>query len=166
MHIRQATAADLPGILAIYNDVIATSTAIYLDEPVTLASREAWLADKNANGFPLLVVDDAGAVAGFGSYGPFRPFHGYRFTVEHSVHVAASHRGQGLGKALVQALLPLARAQGKHVMLGAIDAGNAASIRFHERLGFELTGRMPGLGFKFGRWLDLVIMQRVVDGAV
>ena len=163
MPIRHATTADLPGILAIYNDVIATSTAIYLDEPVTLASREAWLADKEANGFPLLVADEGGAIAGFGSYGHFRPFHGYRFTVEHSVHVAAAHRGKGLGRMLVQALLPLARAQGKHIMLGAIDGDNAASIRFHEQLGFVQTARMPQLGCKFGRWLDLVIMQRPLD---
>ena len=164
MPIRQSTPADLPAILAIYNEVIATSTAIYLDEPVTLASREAWLADKNVRGFPLLVVDDGGDIAGFASYGDFRPFHGYRFTVEHSVHVASAHRGKGLGRALVLALLPLARAQGKHVMLGAIDGDNEASIRFHQQLGFEQTARMPQLGYKFGRWLDLVIMQKRLDG--
>ena len=164
MSIRQATPADLPGILAIYNDVIATSTAIYLDEPVTLASREAWLAEKNARGFPLLVADEGGQIAGFGSYGDFRAFHGYRFTVEHSVHVASAHRGKGLGRALLLALLPLAKAQGKHVMLGAIDGDNEASIRFHRQLGFEQTARMPQLGYKFGRWLDLVIMQKLLDG--
>lgn len=160
VRIRQAIAADLPAILAIYNDVIATSTAIYFDDPLTLASREAWLADKNARGFPLLVAEIDGAVAGYGSYGDFRPFPGYRFTVEHSVHLAQGHRGRGLGRSLVEALFPIARAQGKHVMLGVIDAENAASIRFHERLGFEKTAHLREVGFKFGRWLDAVVMQR------
>ena len=164
MPIRPATPADLPGILAIYNDVIATSTAVYAELPATLDSRREWFEGRIKAGYPVLVAAKGGDILGFASYGDFRAFPGYRFTVEHSVHIAATARGKGLGSALVEALLPLARAQGKHVMLGGIDADNAGSIRFHQKLGFAKTAHMPQVGFKFGRWLDLVFMQKILEG--
>jgi phosphinothricin acetyltransferase len=164
MLVRDATEADLPAILAIYNEVIATSTAVYAIEPATLAERADWLAARRVRGFPVLVAEHAGAVTGFASFGDFRgSWNGYRYTVEHSVHVAADCRGRGVGKALVAALLPLAAALGKHVMVGGIDAANAASIRFHARLGFEPVAHFREVGHKFGRWLDLVFMQRMLD---
>lgn len=161
MRIRPAGEADLPGILAIYNAVIRTSTAVYRDDPVPLEERAAWLAARRAAGFPVLVAERDGALLGFASYGEWRgAFPGYRHTVEHSVHVAEGLRGQGVGRALVEALLPLAEGQGMHVMLGAVDADNAASLRFHERLGFERVAHFREVGRKFGRWLDLVFVQR------
>ena len=163
MPIRPAIPADLPGILAIYNDVIATSTAVYMDEPVTLANRLAWYEDRLRANYPVLVAAEGGEVLGFSSFGDFRPFHGFRFTVEHSIHIAASHRGKGLGAPLVLGLMPLATSLGKHVMIGGIDAENAASLRFHEKLGFAQTAHMPQIGFKFGRWLDVVFVQKTLQ---
>lgn len=163
MLIREATEADLPAILAIYNEVIRTSTAVYRDEPVPLEERAAWFAQRRAQGFPVLVAERDGALLGFASYGDWRgAFPGYRHTVEHSVHVADGLRGQGVGRALLEALIPLAEGQGMHVMLGAVDAANEASLRFHERLGFRRVAHFHEVGRKFGRWLDLVFMERVL----
>jgi phosphinothricin acetyltransferase len=160
LQISDATEADLAGLLGIYNDVIATSTAIYSDVPVTLEERRHWWRSRTAQGYPVLAARDAHGVAGFATFGDFRAWPGYRFTVEHSVHVRANGRGQGVGTLLVQALLPRAAALGKHVMMAGVDADNAASIRFHERLGFERSGHLREVGYKFGRWLDLVFLQR------
>jgi len=160
LQISDATEADLAGLLGIYNDVIATSTAIYSDVPVTLEERRQWWRSRTAQGYPVLAARDAHGVAGFATFGEFRAWPGYRFTVEHSVHVRANGRGQGIGTLLVQALLPRAAALGKHVMMAGVDADNAASIRFHERLGFERSGHLREVGYKFGRWLDLVFLQR------
>jgi phosphinothricin acetyltransferase len=157
--ISDATEADLAGLLAIYNEVIATSTAIYANSPVTLEDRHHWWSTRTTQGYPVLVARDAQGVAGFASFGDFRAWPGYRFTVEHSVHVRAGSRGQGLGTLLVQALLPRAAALGKHVMIAGVDADNAASIRFHERLGFQRSGHLREVGYKFNRWLDLVFLQ-------
>jgi L-amino acid N-acyltransferase len=162
--LRAATAADLPGILAIYNDVIATSTAVYTSEPSTLAERQTWVSARHAQNFPVLVATDGGAILGFASFGEWRgAWPGYRYTVEHSVHVRHDVRGRGLGRGLVEALFPAALALGKHVMIGGIDAANDASIRFHERLGFERVACFREVGHKFGRWLDLIFMQRFLD---
>lgn len=160
LQISDATEADLAGLLGIYNEVIATSTAIYSDVPVTLEERRQWWRSRTAQGYPVLAARDAHGVAGFATFGDFRAWPGYRFTVEHSVHVRANGRGQGVGTLLVQALLPRAAALGKHVMMAGVDADNAASIRFHERLGFERSGHLREVGYKFGRWLDLVFLQR------
>ena len=159
--LRDATPADLPGILVIYNHIVETSTAIYLDDPVTLENRAAWLADRQGKGFPVLVaIGDGGQVLGYASYSEFRgAFPGYRLTVEHSVHVAEAARGMGLGKAMMRALLERAKAAGLHVMIGVIDAQNDISIRLHEKAGFRIVGRFDQIGTKFGRWLDVVFMQ-------
>jgi L-amino acid N-acyltransferase len=162
--VRAANEADLPEILAIYNDVIATSTAVYTSEPSTLDERRAWFTTRSTQGFPVLVAVDGSAVLGFASFGEWRgAWPGYRYTVEHSVHVRHDVRGQGVGRSLVEALFPLALSLGKHVMIGGIDAANDASIRFHARLGFEQVAAFREVGHKFGRWLDLIFMQRFLD---
>ena len=163
-HIRDARADDLPGILAIYNDVIATSTAVYREDPATLDDRRQWLEARQAQGYPIIVAVDDSGIVGFASYGDFRSWPGYRFTVEHTVHIRADQRGQGVGTRLMQALVERAMAQRKHVMVGGVDADNEPSLRFHERLGFVRAARLQGVGFKFGRWLDLVFVQRTLDG--
>ena len=165
--VRAATEGDLPAVLAIYNEVIANSTAVYALEPATLDERRAWFSSRCAMGFPVLVaVGHDGEVLGFASFGEWRgAWPGYRFTVEHSVHVRYNVRGRGVGRALVEALFPLALALGKHVMVGGIDAANDASIRFHQRLGFERVAHFREVGHKFGRWLDLMFMQRFLDPA-
>lgn len=160
MQIRDAQEPDLPGLLAIYNDVIATSTAVYSDVPVTLEDRRQWREARVASGYPVLVAVDSSGVLGFSTFGDFRSWPGYRYTVEHTVHVRSDCRGRGIGSELLQALFPLAEALGKHVMIAGVDAANTASIRFHERLGFERAGHLKEVGNKFGRWLDLVFLQR------
>jgi phosphinothricin acetyltransferase len=160
--IRDATDDDLPGILAIYNEVIATSTAVYAEAPVSLAERTEWLAAKRRQGFPVLVVDDDTGIAGFGSFGDFRAWPCYRHTAEHSVHIRADRRGQGLGKAMVTALLARAATLGKHVMIAGVDAENAASLALHEKLGFGRVAHFREVGRKFDRWLDLVFLQRLL----
>ncbi|MBR0644916.1 GNAT family N-acetyltransferase [Plastoroseomonas hellenica] len=162
--IRAAADTDVPGILDIYNDVIVTSTAVYSDDPVTLDNRRAWLRGRQQQGYPVLVAAEGDAVVGFASFGDFRSSPGYRYTVEHTVHVHPERRGTGIGRQLIESLIPLAVAQGKHVMIAGVDAANSGSIRFHERLGFIQVARFEEVGFKFGRWLDLVFLQRKLGG--
>ncbi|MFD2032344.1 GNAT family N-acetyltransferase [Ancylobacter dichloromethanicus] len=160
MMLRDAVEADLGGILAIYNHAVLNSTAIWNDTPTDLANRVAWLRDRRAKAYPVIVAEDGGEVLGYASFGDFRPFEGFRICVEHSVYVAQAARGRGLGRALVEALFEPARALGKKVMIGGVTAGNDASLALHARLGFIETARMPGIGIKLGRRLDLVLMQR------
>ena len=164
IEVRHATSQDLPAILDIYNEVIANSTAVYKVDPLTLDDRREWLEEHARGGYPVLVAVGEDGVVGFATFGEFRGvWVGYRYSVEHTVHVRADHRCKGIGTRLVQELLPLARAMGKHVMVGGMDASNQGSIRMHERLGFEQMGTMHEVGRKFGRWLDLVFMQRFLD---
>jgi phosphinothricin acetyltransferase len=163
MPIRAAREADLPAITAIFNQVIATSTAIYADDPFSAEDRAAWFAARRGAGYPVLVAEEDGAVLGLASFGDFRPWPGFRHTVEHSVHVRADARGRGLGAALVAALFDPARALGKHVMVAAVDATNQGSIRMHERLGFARGAMLREVGRKFDRWLDLEFMQKFLD---
>ena len=158
--IRDARQTDLPFLLSIVNDVILSSTAIYRDEPETIDDRRQWFDGRQKSGYPVLVAEEENRVIGFATFGDFRPWPGYRFTVEHSVHIDRNHRGKGHGRALVEALMPRASACDKHVMIAGIDADNAASIVLHERLGFERAAHFREVGFKFGRWLDLVFMQK------
>jgi len=160
MEIRNAAEHDIPGILDIYNEVIATSTAVYSFTPVTLEDRVQWWQARVAKGFPVLVATDASGVLGFATFADFRAWPGYRHTVEHSVHVRADMRGHGVGSSLVKALFPRAEALGMHVMIAGVDAANLPSIRFHERLGFQQAGQLREVGWKFERWLDLVFLQR------
>jgi L-amino acid N-acyltransferase len=163
--IRDALHADAAGILPIYNHAALNTTAIWNDNPSDLAQREAWLADRRARGYPVLVAEAAGTILGFAAFGDYRPFDGYRHTVENSVYVGAATQGKGIGRALLTALIQRARTLDKHVMVAAIESSNAASIRLHASLDFEEVARMPQVGCKFGRWLDLVIMQRFLDDA-
>lgn len=160
MELRDAAEDELADLVAIYNDVIATSTAVYSSTPVTLADRHQWWRARVQAGYPVLVAADDSGVIGFATFGEFRAWPGYRFTVEHSVHIRADRRGGGIGTKLLEALFPRAAALGKHMMIAGVDAANTASIRFHERLGFEQAGCLREVGRKFDRWLDLVFLQR------
>ena len=160
--IDDASRRDLPEILAIYNEVIRNSTAVYSEEEFTPARGLTWFDAKREHGFPLVVARNVSGVAGFGSFGEFRAWPCYRHSVEHSVHVRADCRGQGIGRALVTELLERAAAMGKHVMIAGIDADNAVSIGLHRSLGFTGVGHFHEVGFKFGRWLDLVFMQCIL----
>jgi len=156
--------ADLPGILAIYNDAVEHSTAIWNETRVDLANRQAWLSERQSAGFPVLVArNDAGELLGFASYGTFRPWAAFKYSVEHSVYVHHAHRGHGYGPTLLKALIEKAREQGVHLMIGGIDADNKASIELHKRLGFVHAGTITQAGFKFGRWLDLAFYQLTLE---
>lgn len=163
MQVRDATEADLPQILAIYNEVIVNTTAVYSEKPVTLDDRRAWWRNRTEQGYPVIVACDSSGVSGFATFGDFRVWPCYRHTVEHSVHVHAQRRGEGIGRRLVTELFPRAAALRKHVMVAAVDAANAASIHLHESLGFERVAHFREVGHKFGRWLDLVFLQRWID---
>lgn len=160
--IRNATTADLPAITRIYNAAVAT-TAIWNDVVVDEANRQEWLAARVEAGYPVLVAEVDGGAVGYATYAQWRAFDGYLHSVEHSVYVAESQRGSGVGTVLLTALIDTAREQGKHAMIAAIESGNTGSIRLHERLGFVLVGQMPQVGTKFGRWLDLTMLQLTLD---
>lgn len=151
-------------ILDIFNEAIINSTALYDYQPRSLASMETWFSSKDKGGFPVLgLEDEAGTLLAFGSYGTFRAWPAYKYSVEHSVYVHKDHRGQGLGVQVMQALIAAARQRDVHAMIGAIDASNAGSLALHERLGFRQVGCLPQVGFKFGRWLDLAFYQLLLD---
>lgn len=154
-----ASRQDLAEILEIYNEVIRTSTAVYTEIEFTVERGAAWFDAKRAGGFPFIVAKDASGITGFGTFGEFRVPPCYRHSVEHSVHVRADRRGQGIGRQLVVELMSQAAAMHKHVMIAGIDADNAVSIKLHESLGFINVGHFHEVGFKFGRWLDLVFLQ-------
>ncbi|WP_231942811.1 GNAT family N-acetyltransferase [Cupriavidus taiwanensis] len=162
--ICDATPEDMEAVCAIYNDAVENTTAIWNEVLVDVANRLDWLSARRKAGFPVLVALDAtGVVVGYASFGDWRAFDGYRHTVEHSVYVRTDQRGKGIAGSLMKALIERAGELGKHIIVGAIEAGNASSIRLHEKLGFEQVGLMKEVGTKFGKWLDLVFMQLNID---
>ncbi|HYE32218.1 MAG TPA: GNAT family N-acetyltransferase [Methylomirabilota bacterium] len=166
LKLRPAARGDLPAILAIYNDAVLSTTATYDYEPRTLEHRIAWFEDHAQQGYPIFVVEgDSNEVLGWGSLSRFHDRPGYRFTTENSIYVAAPHRGKGVGKALLRALIAAARAKGLRCVIAIIDADNAASIHLHAQHGFFEVGRFQKVGFKFGRWLDVVYMELLFDAA-
>lgn len=162
--IRPATEADLPAILDIYNEVIANSTAAYVFAPHTLEMRQEWFDDLTEAGWPVIVSEENGIITGFGNISTFRSKPGYRYTGEHTLHVHTDHRGKGIGRALLHALITVAHRIELRTLVGAIDSENTISLRLHAECGFVETARMPQVAWKFGRWLDLVMMQLVLPG--
>jgi phosphinothricin acetyltransferase len=160
--IRDATADDAPEIALLLNALLATTPIEWTVTPRTLDDILAWQHQHEA----VLVAEDDGAVIGVAAFGWFRDvvkWPGYRFTVENTVHVREDVWGRGVGNMLMQVLIERARETGKHSMIAAVDGTNDASIRFHERLGFTKVAHLPQVGAKFGRWLDLVLLQLTLD---
>lgn len=162
--IRRATREDIPTILEIFNDNILHSTAIYMYKEQTLEDRLQWFEQKQASGQPLFVFDIEGEVAGYATYGSFRAYPAYQFTVEHSVYVHKDHYKKGIASKLMNAIIEEARAQGVKTMVGCIDKENIASIKIHEKFSFLYSGTIRNAGYKFGKWLDLVFYQLDLDG--
>lgn len=160
--IRPCGRPHLPAIREIFNEVILTSTALFEYAPRSLETVTQWFAAKEAAGLPVLGCFAPGSdtLLGFATYGPFRPFAAFRSTVEHSVYVHQQHRGQGVGRELLTAILDKARASGMHLMVGGIEATNTASIELHRRFGFTHAGRIHEAGHKFDRWLDLDFYEK------
>ncbi|MFN3227278.1 MAG: GNAT family N-acetyltransferase [Hyphomicrobiales bacterium] len=161
--IRPAIDADLPAILAIYNDAVANTTAIWNERLSDLEGRRVWWQDRVRQDFPVLVADRDGACAGYATYGHFRPNDGYKHSRELSVYVDAAQRGRGIASRLMEALETHARKQGVHVLIGGLEASNAASLALHAKHGYEQVGHLKQVGRKFDRWLDLVLMQKVLE---
>ncbi|MBA4098982.1 MAG: GNAT family N-acetyltransferase [Rhodospirillum sp.] len=157
--IRDARALDLAAMLAIYNDAVLTTTAVYDYQPRSSEQQAAWFKSKQEHGLPVLVAEDGGAIVGFASYGPFRPWPAYLHTVENSLYVAPEQRGRGIGTALLPALIQRAAERGLHTMIAGIDATNEASLRLHAKFGFERLAQFREVGWKFERWLDLAFLQ-------
>ena len=163
MIVRHASKEDCAAIGEIYNHAVLHTAAIWNDKTVDTDNRIAWFEARTLAGYPVLVMEDEGVVAGYASFGDWRAFDGFRHTVEHSVYVHPQHQGRGIGRSLMEALIVEARKIGKHVMVAGIEAQNQTSIHLHETLGFVTTGQMPQVGTKFGRWLDLTFMQLQLD---
>ncbi len=162
MHVsvRAAVKADCAGILEIYNEAVLNTTASYDYEPRTLEQRLAWYEDHLKSNYPIFVAEnEQGCIVGWSALNQYHGRVGYQFTTENSVYVAADQRGRGIGKQLLPPLITGARERGLHAILAAIDAQNEASIRLHVSFGFEQVGCFKQVGFKFGRWLDVVYLE-------
>ena len=160
--IRPATENDLPEILAIYNEVIMNTTAVYEYEPHTLEMRQQWFRTKQEQGFPIFVATENEKIVGLSSIGPFRAWAAYKFSVENSVYVAGDSRGKGIGKLLLPPLIRAAKNLGLHTIIAGIDATNEASIKLHRYFGFEEVAHFKEVGYKFNRWLDLKFFQLII----
>lgn len=160
--IRQATEEDIPGIYAIFSDAVRNSMAIWIEDPGTIEDRRAWLLLRRSQDYPVFVAVEDGSVLGYGTLGDFRPYEGFRGAAEHSLYVAPEAQRRGIGRALLTALIAAAQELGKRILVAAVDADNTASIALHLSFGFVETGRMPAVGEKFGRRLDMVLLQRAL----
>jgi phosphinothricin acetyltransferase len=151
-------------IREILNEAIENSTALYDYQPRSKESMVGWFESKRAGDFPVIGVESAeGKLLGFATYGTFRAWPAFKYSVEHSIYVHHEHRGQGLGEKLLAAIIEAAREQQKHVLIGGIDSSNSGSIALHEKHGFKKVGELPQVGFKFGRWLDMAFYQLMLE---
>ncbi len=161
--LKDCTEKQLPEILAIFNEAILNSTALYDYKPRTLDMMYSWYADKQKGNYPVIgAFDQEGTLLGFMSYGVFRVRPAYKYTIEHSVYVRSDMRGQGIGKVLLKEIIKKAEEQNYHVLIGGIDASNSASIQLHEKEGFVSCGLVKQAGYKFGKWLDLAFYQLIL----
>jgi phosphinothricin acetyltransferase len=157
--IRDCTPTDLDVVHALHVDAVLHSTAIWQDIPHPRAYFDGWLAERQGGGYPVVVAEVDGTVAGYATYSQWRPHQGYRLTVEHSVYVVEAFRGRGIATTLMAELVARATAEGRHVMMAGICSTNTGSIALHERLGFTTVAVVPEVGRKFDRWLDLTLMR-------
>lgn len=163
MNLVRCTRRHAPAILEVFNDAILTSTALYDYKARTPEMMEGWFTAKEKGNFPVLGLEDEnGTLLGFASYGTFRAWPAYKYSVEHSVYVHKDHRGRGIGKRLLREVIVAAQEQGYHTLIGGIDAQNTVSIRLHVDLGFVHCATIKEAGFKFGRWLDLAFYQLIL----
>ena len=162
--IREATPKDLSDILEIYNDAILHTTAVYTYKPQTLESRQIWYEQKKEEGYPILVFELDEKVVGFATFGPFRAWPAYKYSIEHSIYVNKNYRKKGIGTALLKELISIAREREYMTLIAGIDAQNEKSIDMHKNFGFVYSGTIKKAGFKFNRWLDLAFYQLELNG--
>lgn len=161
--IRPAEEKDIAPMLEIYNYAILHTTSVYSYTAHTMEMRRKWFEEKKAANHPVLVAETDNKVAGFISYGPFRPWPAYKYTVEHSVHVHKDFRRQGIASLLLEKMIEIAKQNGVHAIIGGVDAANDASIKLHEQSGFKEVGCLKQVGYKFNQWLDLKFVELVLD---
>lgn len=161
--IRPAEEKDIAPMLEIYNYAILHTTSVYSYTAHTMEMRRKWFEEKKAANHPVLVAETDNKVAGFISYGPFRPWPAYKYTVEHSVHVHKDFRRQGIASLLLEKMIEIAKQNGVHAIIGGVDAANDASIKLHEQFNFKQVGHLKEVGYKFNQWLDLVFVELVLD---
>ncbi|NLT95364.1 MAG: N-acetyltransferase [Clostridia bacterium] len=162
MIIRKANLRDLEAITKIYNYAVLNLTATFDEEPKDWEERKEWFSSHQDPRYPLIVAEEKGDIVGWGSISPFRPRKAYRFSGETSVYVRNDMYGKGIGTLLLQELVRLARESGLHTLLAIIVDDNEASIKLHSKFGFETVGRFKEVGYKFGKWLNVVIMQKML----
>jgi phosphinothricin acetyltransferase len=160
--VRNATEEDLPAMLEIYNEIILNTMAVWHEQAHTLEMREEWFLQKKEQGFPVLVAELKGVILGFSTIATFRPWSGFRFTVENSVYVRPENRGQGVAKLLLPALIDASKQLNIHAIVAGIEATNEVSISLHEKFGFIEVAHFKEVGFKFGRWMDLKFLELIL----
>ena len=159
----RCTPEHLPVIREILNDAIANTTALYEYAPRTEETMREWFAVRERDGIPVVGIEwEPGVLAGFATWGPFRPRAAYKYSIEHSVYVDERFRGEGVGRQLLQAIIAAAKKREIHMIIAGIDATNVASVALHSSLGFRCCGTVREAGFKFGRWLDLEFWQLIL----
>jgi phosphinothricin acetyltransferase len=162
--IREAVEKDLESILEIYNDAILNTTAVYSYKAQTLEERKKWFDKKRRDGYPLLVFEEGGKAVGFASFGPFREWPAYKYTIEHSVYVHKDYRNRGIATMLMEEIIKAAEERGYATLVAGIDSANGGSIKMHQKMGFKHSGTITKAGFKFGKWLDLAFYQLDLTG--
>ena len=160
--VRKATVEDLFSITEIYNHAIRTLTATFDVEEKTMEDRREWFDSHQDPNFPLLVVEEGGEILGWGCISPFRPRAAYRFTGETSIYIRDDAHGQGLGSRIMEGLMELASESDLHTLTAVIANGNEASIKLHNKFGFEVVGQLKQVGYKFDDWIDVVLMQKML----
>lgn len=162
--IREASEKDLEDILEIYNDAIVNTTAIYTYKPETLEEKKQWYEKKKQGGYPLLVFEEDNRAVGFATFGPFRAWPAYKYTIEHSIYVHKDYRNHGIATKLMKEIIKIANEKEYATLVAGIDAANEGSIKMHEKMGFKYSGTVTKAGFKFGKWLDLAFYQLSLVG--
>lgn len=157
--IRQAQQSDLTSILDIYNDAIINTTAVYTYQPTNIEERQAWFNHKQQNGDPIFVFEKDDIVQGFATYGQFRDWPAYLYTIEHSIYVHPKYRHHGIASQLLIKLIEEAKDNNFRTLIAGIDASNTGSIILHEKFGFSHSGTIKYAGYKFDQWLDLTFYQ-------
>ena len=162
-NIRDATLKDIPSILEIINIEIENSTSVYDYKKRSLENMIDWFKKKELDNLPIVVAEKGNKILGYGTYGIFRPWDGYKFSIEHSIYLYKDFRNFGIGGRIMNELIQQAKKQGFHTMIAGVDAKNFASINFHRKFGFKEVGKFDQIGYKFGKWLDLIFMQLFLE---
>jgi len=162
--IREAVEKDLIEILEIYNDAILNTTSVYAYKAHNIKDREEWYQKKKQEGYPILVYEENNKVIGFATFGPFRAWPAYKYSVEHSIYIHERFRSIGIGTVLAKEIIQIANEREFKILVAGIDESNENSVKMHEKLGFKYSGTINKAGYKFGKWLNLAFYQLDLKG--